>query len=87
MAELGMPELNANYWGALFAPAKTPPNVLATLHEAILKAHALPEVKEKFQSNQMIPYSSPTIDDARKWNAAEVDRWRNNYKNSGLEVK
>jgi tripartite-type tricarboxylate transporter receptor subunit TctC len=87
MAELGMPELNANYWGALFAPAKTPPAVLAKLHEAILKAHALPEVKEKFTTNQMIPYSSATIEDARKWNSGEVDRWRTNFKNSGLTVK
>jgi hypothetical protein len=35
----------------------------------------------------MIPYSSPTIEDARKWNAGEVERWRTNFKNSGLVVK
>jgi tripartite-type tricarboxylate transporter receptor subunit TctC len=86
MAELGMPELNANYWGALFAPSATPPAVLAKIHEAILKAHAIPEVKEKFLSNQMIPYMSSTIDDARKWNAGEVERWRINFKNSGITV-
>ena len=86
MAELGMPELNANYWGALFAPAATPPAVLSKLHEAISKAHGMSEVKEKFLSNQMIPYISPTIEDARKWNAGEVDRWRTNFKNSGITV-
>src|SRR5918997_5470586 len=82
MAELGMPELNANYWGALFAPAKTPPAVLATLHDAINKAHDMPEVREKFLSNQMIPMVSPTIDDAKQWNTTEIERWRGNYKNS-----
>jgi tripartite-type tricarboxylate transporter receptor subunit TctC len=87
MAELGMPELNANYWGALFAPAKTPPGVLAKLHEAINKAHEMPEVREKFLSNQMIPMVSPTIDDAKKWNTGEIERWRGNYKNSGIDLK
>jgi tripartite-type tricarboxylate transporter receptor subunit TctC len=86
MAELGMPELNANYWGALFAPAATPPAVLAKLHDAINKAHALPEVRERFRSNQMIPYASPTIDDAKRWNAAEIERWRVNFRNSGITV-
>jgi tripartite-type tricarboxylate transporter receptor subunit TctC len=87
MAELGMPELNANYWGALFAPAKTPPSVLAKLHEAINKAHEMPEVREKFLSNQMIPMVSPTIDDAKQWNTTEIERWRGNYKNSGIDLK
>jgi tripartite-type tricarboxylate transporter receptor subunit TctC len=87
MAELGMPELNANYWGALFAPAKTPPAVLAKLHDAINKAHEMAEVRDKFLSNQMIPMVSPTIDDAKKWNSTEIERWRGNYKNSGIDLK
>jgi tripartite-type tricarboxylate transporter receptor subunit TctC len=87
MTELGHPELNANYWGAIFAPASTPQPVLAKVHEFILKAHAMPEVKEKFGSNQMIPVESPTVDDAKKWNAGEVDRWRKNFKDSGIDPK
>ena len=78
-------ELNANYWGAVFAPASTPKPVLARLHDIINKAHDMPEVKEKFQSNQMIPVVSPTIEDAIKWNAGEVDRWRKNFKDSGID--
>ena len=85
MAEIGHPELNANYWGAVFAPAATPAPVLSKLHEIILKAHDMPDVKEKFLSNQMIPVASPTIEDARKWNAGEVDRWRKNFKDSGID--
>jgi tripartite-type tricarboxylate transporter receptor subunit TctC len=87
MTELGMPELNANYWGAMYAPAATPPAVLAKLLQAINRAQELPEVKERFRSNQMIPYVSPSIEDAKKWNASEVDRWRTNFKNSGLTVE
>lgn len=87
MTELGHPELNANYWGAVFAPAGTPAPVLAKLHEIILKGGNLPEVKEKFLSNQMIPVASATLDDAKKWNSGEVDRWRKNFKDSGIDPK
>ena len=85
MNELGHPELNANYWGAVFAPAGTPPAVLAKLHSIIVQGGNLPEVKEKFLSNQMIPVSSASLEDARKWNAGEVDRWRKNFKDSGID--
>jgi tripartite-type tricarboxylate transporter receptor subunit TctC len=85
MAEIGHPELNANYWGAVFAPSATPKPVLAKLHEIINKAHGMADVKDKFNSNQMIPVVSPTIEDAIKWNAGEVDRWRKNFKDSGID--
>ena len=45
----------------------------------------MPDVKEKFLSNQMIPVASPTIQDARQWNAGEVDRWRKNFKDPGID--
>ena len=69
MNELGHPELNANYWGAVFAPAGTPPPSSPELHSIIVQGGNLPEVKEKFLSNQMIPVSSASLEDARKWNA------------------
>jgi tripartite-type tricarboxylate transporter receptor subunit TctC len=35
-------------WHGLFAPAKTPPAVLAQLEAGVRKALALPEMKEQF---------------------------------------
>ena len=61
--------------------------MLAKLHDAINKAHEMAEVRDKFLSNQMIPMVSPTIDDAKKWNSTEIERWRGNYKNSGIDLK
>lgn len=41
---------NPEVWFGLFAPAGTPRDVVAKLNEAIVKALALPEVKEKFET-------------------------------------
>ncbi|MGJ7613551.1 MULTISPECIES: Bug family tripartite tricarboxylate transporter substrate binding protein [unclassified Variovorax] len=41
---------NPEVWFGLFAPAGTPREVVAKLNEAIVKALALPEVKEKFET-------------------------------------
>lgn len=41
---------NPEVWFGLFAPAGTPREVVARLNEAIVKALALPEVKEKFET-------------------------------------
>jgi tripartite-type tricarboxylate transporter receptor subunit TctC len=45
-----LPGFNPEVWFGLFAPAGTPRDVVAKLNEAIVKALALPEVKEKFET-------------------------------------
>lgn len=87
MKEIGLPELSANYWGALYAPAATPPEVINTLFDAISEAQALPEIKEKFLSNQMIPVVSDSLEDAKKWNEGELSRWRDNFAESGVKLE
>ncbi|MBN9426565.1 MAG: tripartite tricarboxylate transporter substrate binding protein [Burkholderiales bacterium] len=46
-AELGYPEVDMPGWAALFAPAKTPPEVMQTLTREINRIVVLPEVKGK----------------------------------------
>jgi tripartite-type tricarboxylate transporter receptor subunit TctC len=47
-AEAGLPNADYNYWNGLLAPAKTPRAIIDRLNQEILKAVALPQVKEKF---------------------------------------
>lgn len=47
VAESGVAGYAASSWNAIAAPAKTPPAVVARLEEAIRKALASPEVKDK----------------------------------------
>src|SRR5262245_50179875 len=48
-AEAGFPQLVADNSYALFAPAGTPAPILAKLHDATVKALALPEVRERLR--------------------------------------
>lgn len=47
-AEAGVPGSEFNFWIGMFAPAKTPREIVQRLHEEVVKALASPEVKERF---------------------------------------
>jgi len=47
IAEAGYPDATYNFWIGTFAPAKTPPEISARLHDEIVKALAVPEVKKE----------------------------------------
>ncbi len=49
MSEAGVPGLDVNSWLGIFAPAKTPPDVIAKLRREIRAA--LPELKERFEKS------------------------------------
>jgi tripartite-type tricarboxylate transporter receptor subunit TctC len=48
-AEAGVPDSEFNFWIGMMVPAKTPREIVNRLHAEVLKALALPEVKERFQ--------------------------------------
>jgi len=45
--EAGAPQWEVTSWNAIFAPAGTPPDVVATLNKALNEVLADPEVKKK----------------------------------------
>lgn len=47
-AEAGVPGSEFNFWIGMFAPAKTPREIVNRLHDEVVKALATPEVKERF---------------------------------------
>jgi len=49
-AESGVPGFELNEWYGLFAPAKTPPELIARLNQEIIRAMAAPEVRASFTS-------------------------------------
>ena len=50
VAEAGMPDLTAESWLGLFAPAKTPPAILQALRDGLAKSVADPAFKAKVES-------------------------------------
>ncbi|MDB5915095.1 MAG: tctC, partial [Ramlibacter sp.] len=47
-AEAGVPGSEFNFWIGMFAPAKTPKDIVDRLQAEVVKALATPEVKERF---------------------------------------
>jgi tripartite-type tricarboxylate transporter receptor subunit TctC len=58
MAEAGFPETKGDQWVGVFAPAKTPKDIIAVLHRELAKALASPDIKERFATIGFVPVAS-----------------------------
>jgi tripartite-type tricarboxylate transporter receptor subunit TctC len=72
LAELGVKNFNASNWFAIFAPKRTPAEVVYKLNAAIQKTLSIPRVKKQFldSGNQPIPGSSNDLDQLLKLETA-----------------
>src|SRR5262249_6981283 len=50
MAEAGFPEVEGNFWVGMFAPAGTPPEIIALLNREIGNAVTLPDMRERLDA-------------------------------------
>ena len=57
IAEAGVPGSEFNVWIGMMVPGRTPREVVNRLHAEVLKALALPEVKERFQQLGADPWT------------------------------
>ncbi len=57
-AEVGVRGYDLEIWVAIFAPARTPPEIVARLHSAIARSLDAPEMRGKFAAAGMVPASS-----------------------------
>jgi tripartite-type tricarboxylate transporter receptor subunit TctC len=55
MAEAGVPDMEVPVWMALFAPAKTPPAIVARLHAEVARAVRAPELRQRFDAMGIEP--------------------------------
>lgn len=74
MAEAGLPAVDLKFWFALLAPARTPPEVVARLQEAIGQAMADPEFAAGLHARGAEPLVTPPArlaafltDDSKRW--------------------
>jgi tripartite-type tricarboxylate transporter receptor subunit TctC len=87
--EAGGPELKgyeASSWFGLLAPAGTPPDIVDKIHQAIVKALATEDVKEKMAGQGANPGGSSPAEFA-KFIAAEHEKWAKVVKESGAKVE
>ncbi len=86
MAEAGLADFEVSSWNGLFAPAKTPPAIIARLHEASIKALALPDVREKFAA-QGAEATGSTPEEFRTYIRAEIEKWGKVIRASGIPIE
>ena len=82
VAEAGVPGYEATSWFGLFTPTKTPAEVQAKLHAAIIKVLQKPDVIKKIgdQGGEVVTESQAEF---AKFIAAENNKWKQVVKTSG----
>jgi tripartite-type tricarboxylate transporter receptor subunit TctC len=63
-------------WAALYAPAATPKDVLATLQKAIVQGLDTDLVRTAYGKQMIRPNPTRTLEEAQRWNADEIARWK-----------
>ena len=80
------PGYEVTIWLALFAPAGTPEPVLARLRQAVAKALASPEVKEKFNTAGGMETFVSTPDEFAALIRRDFDKYGKIVKSTGIKV-
>ena len=84
IAESGLPGYEVYEWNALFAPAGTPPDIIERVQREIVRALAVPEVRERLASLGAEPVGS-TPAELEKFRRAEMDKWAAIIKRAGIK--
>jgi tripartite-type tricarboxylate transporter receptor subunit TctC len=85
-AELGMPQVEADNWYGLVAPAATPAPVLAKLHSVATEALRSADVKEKLAAQGAIAVGNSS-DEFAAYVKNEIERWGKLIAATGIKIK
>ncbi|MGV3635104.1 MAG: Bug family tripartite tricarboxylate transporter substrate binding protein [Pseudorhodoplanes sp.] len=85
MKEAGMDDFEVSAWFGVWAPAKTPKDVVARLNQATLKIINAPEVKAKLMAQGIDPVAG-SPEDLLKLNEAELARWAKAVQQAGAKL-
>ncbi|MFN3347568.1 Bug family tripartite tricarboxylate transporter substrate binding protein [Pseudorhodoplanes sp.] len=85
MKEAGMDDFEVSAWFGVWAPAKTPKEVVTKLNQAILKIINTPDVKAKLLAQGIDPVAG-SPEDLLKLNQAELARWAKAVQQAGAKL-
>ena len=83
--EVGDAQLQISSWNAFFAPAGTPPEVLAALNAALQKTLASPELKERLAAQGTQLYTG-TPQEYQHFIAGEKTKWTEIVKRANIKM-
>jgi tripartite-type tricarboxylate transporter receptor subunit TctC len=85
VAEAGVPGYVADGWYALYAPAGTPPDVIARLNGAVAKAAQAESIK-KLEKTEGLIIAPGTPEDLDRYVRSEAARWQDVIEKAGITV-
>jgi tripartite-type tricarboxylate transporter receptor subunit TctC len=85
MAESGIPKYVVDSWQGIFAPAKTPPEIVQKINRDVAKALTEPTLVEKFARNAYTIESSST-DKLAKFLEEDTEKWEVVIKTNGIKI-
>lgn len=84
-AESGYPQFSVNGWYALYAPAKTPKEIVARLSSELQKVMKMPDVVEKLRTVGVTPGSGDTAELSR-FGPAEIEKYGKLIKTANIKA-
>ena len=84
LIELGLVDYPVESWNALFAPAGTPPEVIARLNQAVVEVVAMPEVRERMKELGGQARGS-TPEALAKHLKDDINKWKMVVEQAGIE--
>ena len=85
-AESGVPGMVFEHWWGVMAPAATPRPVVEKLHDAIAKALASPDLRERFAALAVEPRTN-TPAEFRALLESDLKRWAKVVKDAGIKAE
>jgi tripartite-type tricarboxylate transporter receptor subunit TctC len=86
MAELGMPQVQADNWYGLVAPIATPPAVLTRLHAAAVEALHSTEVRDRLAAQGAIAVGNSSSE-FQAYVRSETERWGKVIAATGIKIR
>lgn len=86
LAEQGYPQIKDYTWTAIFAPTKTPPDIVQKMNQAVNQVLTNPEMKEKFDQAGLITVGG-NPKSTNEYIAEELKRWAQIVKDTGAKVE
>ena len=84
--ESGYPNVEMTNYYALLAPVKTPREIVARLHDAIVKTINTPAVREKLTAVGADPVTMAP-DEFSRFIRADIEKWGKLVKSAGIQVE